>query len=171
MSTQFTCQTCIQPMDRTKSDATDQGLSGRGSNGNKGVFRIPQSSSITGISPSDCLVSYPGHMLGKSYSSAKMQSVYSAALDDWDTKTLRQIWRVALGVWNKLAQNNVLCHFYNLGKKTSSAGEFYLMLGKCCKTFHSTLCFLWLRYSVVFTCCLAFRFFCCFPFSHQVIFL
>ena len=33
-------------------------------NGNKVVFCIPQSSSITGASPSDCLVSYTGHLLG-----------------------------------------------------------------------------------------------------------
>ena len=32
-----------------------------GSDGNEGVLRIPQSSSITGTSPSDCLVSYIGH--------------------------------------------------------------------------------------------------------------
>ena len=32
-------------------------------NGNKRVLRSPQSSSITGTSPSDCLVSYPGHTL------------------------------------------------------------------------------------------------------------
>ena len=38
--------------------------SGFGSNGNEGVLCIPQSSSITGTSPSDCLVSYPGHSLG-----------------------------------------------------------------------------------------------------------
>ena len=38
-------------------------LSGPGSNRNEGVLRIPQSSSITGTSPSDCLVSYPGHSL------------------------------------------------------------------------------------------------------------
>ena len=30
----------------------------------KGVLRIPQSSSITETSPSDFLVSYPGHPLG-----------------------------------------------------------------------------------------------------------
>ena len=35
-----------------------------GSDGNKGVFCIPQSSSIAGASPSDCLVSYLGHSLG-----------------------------------------------------------------------------------------------------------
>ena len=51
------------------------GQSGPGSNGNEGVLRIPQSPSITGTSPSDCLVSYPGHSLGSSYPSAEVQSV------------------------------------------------------------------------------------------------
>ena len=51
--------------------------------GNKGVLRIPQSSSFTGASPSDCLVSYPEHSSGESYPSAEMQSVYSAAPADW----------------------------------------------------------------------------------------
>ena len=46
--------------------------SGTGSDGNKEVLCIPQSSSITGTSPSDCLVSY-----------AEVQSVYSTAPDDW----------------------------------------------------------------------------------------
>ena len=41
-----------------------RGQSGPGSNGNEGVLRIPQSSSTAGTSPSDCLVSYPGHSLG-----------------------------------------------------------------------------------------------------------
>ena len=45
-------------------------LISNGSNGNKGVLRIPQSSSITGGSPSDCLVSYPGHSLRESYRDA-----------------------------------------------------------------------------------------------------
>ena len=53
--------------------------SGPKSDGNKGVFHIPQSSSITGASPSDYLVSYPGHSLGESYLSTEMQSVYSVA--------------------------------------------------------------------------------------------
>ena len=70
-------------MDRTLSGATTSEESGPGSNGNEGVLRIPQSSSITGTSPSDCLVSYPGHLLGESYSSAEMQLVYSTALTDW----------------------------------------------------------------------------------------
>ena len=51
----------IQPIDRALSDATIPGQSGPGSNGNKGGLRILQSSSITGASPSDRLVSYPGH--------------------------------------------------------------------------------------------------------------
>ena len=50
-----------------------------GSDGNKGVLSIPLSSSINGASPSDYLVSYPRHSLRESYSSAKMQSVYSTA--------------------------------------------------------------------------------------------
>ena len=40
------------------------GQSGPGSDSNEGVLRIPQNSSIAEISPSDCLVSYPGHSLG-----------------------------------------------------------------------------------------------------------
>ena len=66
------------------SGATTPGKSGPGSNGNEGVVRIPQSSSIAGTSPSDCLVSYPGHSLGGgSYPSAEVQSVYSTAPADW----------------------------------------------------------------------------------------
>ena len=52
-------------------------------NRNEGVLLIPQSPSITGTSPSDCLVSYAGHSLGGSYPSAKKQSVYSIAPADW----------------------------------------------------------------------------------------
>ena len=40
------------------SGATTPDQSGPGSDGNKRVLRIPQSSSIAGTSPSDCLVSY-----------------------------------------------------------------------------------------------------------------
>ena len=53
----------IQPIDRALSGANTLGQSEPGSDGNEGVFHIPQSSSITGTSPSDCLVSYPGHSL------------------------------------------------------------------------------------------------------------
>ena len=44
---------------------------------------IPQSSSITGPSLSDCLVSYPGHSLWRSYPSAEVQSIYSTAPANW----------------------------------------------------------------------------------------
>ena len=67
----------------TLSRATTPGQSGPGSDGNKGVFRIPQISSITGASPSDYFVSYPRHSLEESYLFAEMQSVYSTASADW----------------------------------------------------------------------------------------
>ena len=51
-------------MDRALSGATTPGQSGPGSDGKEGVLRIPQSSSTAGTSPSDYLVSYPGHSLG-----------------------------------------------------------------------------------------------------------
>ena len=44
--------------DMTISGASTPGPSGPGSDGNEGVHHIPQSSSITGTWPSDCLVSY-----------------------------------------------------------------------------------------------------------------
>ena len=53
----------ILPIDRTLSGVTTSCHGGPGSDGNEGVLHIPQCSSITGISPSDCLVSYPGHLL------------------------------------------------------------------------------------------------------------
>ena len=58
------------------SGATIPGQSGPG---NKGVLCIPQSSSITGTLPLNCLVSYPKHSLEGSYPSAEVQLAYSAA--------------------------------------------------------------------------------------------
>ena len=49
--------------DRTLSGDTTPGQSGPGNDGNKKVLCIPQSSSITGASPSYCLVSLSGHSL------------------------------------------------------------------------------------------------------------
>ena len=60
MSTQFSV---VWPVYRTLLHATTPGQSGSESTGNKEVFSIPQSPSITGVSPSDCLMSYPGHSL------------------------------------------------------------------------------------------------------------
>ena len=53
----------IWPIDRTITGATTPGQNGPGSYDNERVLRIPQSSSITGASPSDYLVSYLGHSL------------------------------------------------------------------------------------------------------------
>ena len=64
----------------TLSSATTPGQSGPGNNVNEGVLCIPQSSSITEDSPSDCLVPYTGHSLkGRSHSPAEMLSVHSTA--------------------------------------------------------------------------------------------
>ena len=70
------------------SGATILGQSGPGSNGNEGVLCIPQSPSITGTSPSDCLVSYPAHSWGGAYPSAEVQSVYSMPPADRATEIL-----------------------------------------------------------------------------------
>ena len=48
----------IWSIDRTPSSADTPGQSVPGSDDSEEVLRIPQSSSITGASPSDCLVSY-----------------------------------------------------------------------------------------------------------------
>ena len=51
-------------------------------NSNEGLLCIPQNSIITGTSPSDSLVSYTGHSLSVSYSSAEVQLVHSTAPAD-----------------------------------------------------------------------------------------
>ena len=56
ISTQFKCQTVLFDIDRALSGVTTLGKCGPGSGRN-----FPRSPSITGTSPSDCLVSYPGH--------------------------------------------------------------------------------------------------------------
>ena len=71
----------ILPIDWTLSSTTTPGQSEPGRDSNEEVLCIPQSSSITGNSPSDFFVSYPGHSLGRSYPSAEMQ--YSTAPANW----------------------------------------------------------------------------------------
>ena len=66
-------------MERTLSGATTPGQRRPGSDGNEGILRIPQSSSITEASPSDCLVSYQEHSLRESNPFAEKQSIYSTA--------------------------------------------------------------------------------------------
>ena len=53
----------VKPIDRALSGATIPGQSGPGSNGNEGVPPYSPKLSITGTSPTDCLVSYTGHSL------------------------------------------------------------------------------------------------------------
>ena len=53
----------ISPIDRTQSGATTPVQSGPGSDGNERVHHISQSSSITGTSLKDGLISYPGYYL------------------------------------------------------------------------------------------------------------
>ena len=89
ISTQFSS---IHTIERTLSGATTPGQSGPESDGNRRLFCILQSSNITGASPSNCLVPYPGHSLGESYSSDEMQSVYSTAPADWAIFMLRGIY-------------------------------------------------------------------------------
>ena len=52
------CLVLFKPWIGSLSGATTPSQSGPGSDGNEGVLRIPQSSSIAGTSPSDCLASY-----------------------------------------------------------------------------------------------------------------
>ena len=66
----------FHPLTEPLSGATNPGQSGNGTDGNEGVLCIPQSSSITGTSLSDCLMSYLGYALW-GYSFAEKQSVYS----------------------------------------------------------------------------------------------
>ena len=98
MYTQFKCKKTVKsrnhslvlfnPQIGLLSGATTLSQSEPGSDGSKGVLLIPQRSSISGTSSSDCLVSYPGHLLGGgSYPSAEVQSVYYTALALLDKKS------------------------------------------------------------------------------------
>ena len=73
----------IWPIIRTLSGVTTTDKTTPGSDDNEEVLCIPQTSSITGTSPSDNLVPYLGHSFGKSYASAEKHEVYSTATADW----------------------------------------------------------------------------------------
>ena len=97
----------IQPIDKTLIRCYHSGQNGAGSDGNKGILRILQSSIITGTSPSDCLVSYPGHTLGwGSYPSVEVQSVYSTAPADWATQECREKNRTSIKEWKETVEAN-----------------------------------------------------------------
>ena len=86
----------ICSIDRTLSGTTSLGQNRPGSN--EVILHIPQSSSITRASLSDCLVSYLGHSLGESNPSAEMQLVYSAAPADWADILIYKINSVPWGI-------------------------------------------------------------------------
>ena len=104
MSTQFSS---IWSIDMPLSDTTTSGLSRPENDSNKGILRIPQSSSISEASPPDCFVSYPGNSLRYSYPSAELESVYSAVPVDWAKYMVRNVIR-HLQIYNILALNNIL---------------------------------------------------------------
>ena len=81
----------IWPINRSLSGATTPGKSGPGSDCNDGVLLIPQSSSVTGTLPSDCLVSVPEHFLRESFSSAEMLPLYSTAPANWVRGILKRL--------------------------------------------------------------------------------
>ena len=71
----------ISPIDRTLPGVNTPAQSRPGTD--EGAHCIPQSSNISGDSPSDSLESYPGHSLqGWSYPLAEMLSVYTTAPAD-----------------------------------------------------------------------------------------
>ena len=88
----------IWAIDRTLSGATSPGRSEPGSDGDEGVLRIYQNSSINEASPWDGLVSYLGNFWGGSYSTAEMQSVYSIVPADWvlQISSSGGLWRLAV---------------------------------------------------------------------------
>ena len=66
----------IYPKDRAPPDATTLGQNGLGCDCDEGVLHIPQISSITGTLPSNCLVSYTGHSLGRGLTTLQRCSRY-----------------------------------------------------------------------------------------------
>ena len=86
----------IWPIDEILSGATSLESCGPGSDGNEGLLRIPQSSSINGASPSDYFVSYPGPSFGESYHYADRQSVYSTQYGNESLAYLKNLITIGL---------------------------------------------------------------------------
>ena len=64
----------LSPIDKTRFGATTPGKRGPGSDDNEGILCITPNSSITGTSPPDCLMSYPGHLLSGGLTPRKRSS-------------------------------------------------------------------------------------------------
>ena len=63
---------------------------------NEGILCILQSSSHNEALPSDCFVLCPGHSLEKTYSSAKMQLMYSAGPPGWAKYWVKEYLQILL---------------------------------------------------------------------------
>ena len=85
------------------SGTATPGQSGPESDANERVPHIPQSSNITGTSPSDSLFSYPGHSSRVGYyPSAEVLSVYST---DPSPSRLGNQWAQGTEIWRVQQQN------------------------------------------------------------------
>ena len=104
ISTQFSS---IWPIDRNQSGASIPCQSGSGGDVNEEIPHIPQSSIITGTSPSECFGSCPAYSLARvgSYPSAKKQSVDCAIGHSWGESYLSEekqsVYSTALSNWEK----------------------------------------------------------------------
>ena len=111
----------ICPIYRTLSGATTLDQSEPGSDGNEGILCIPQSSSITEASLSDCLVSYPGHLLWESLTPVQRFSWYILQLEP--TGPQDSCYGRVLSIYRDPI--NVFCSPNRLGHMTLVMGESY----------------------------------------------
>ena len=139
----------ILPIDRTLSGATYPGQSGPIRDDNVGIFPIPKSFCITGVPPSNCLMSYPGHSLGESYLSVEIQSVYSTTPATRAEMVSQHIQDTRWGVVLTYRQRCSRCilpphspflpffHFRGNNKTLETRPVNEHVLAKYCKTFDS----------------------------------
>ena len=114
----------ILPRDRTLSGPTTPGQSEPGSNGNKGVLWIPQSSSMREASPSDYFMSYPGQSLVGVLLLCR-DAVNLTASADWAISKLDCLWFYQWK-WNK-NQNYILIKYIELTfLKSNSFAQHFL---------------------------------------------
>ena len=88
-----------------------------GSDDNEGVLRIPESSSNTGTSPTDFLVSYPWHSLVVYLSAEKQSLFYSTSwLGNLESKiksmNMQQMWFLEFSISPGLSDRNTHRHTY-----------------------------------------------------------
>ena len=93
------------------SGATTPGQSRPESDGNDRVLRIPQSSSITGASPSNFFVSYPGYLL-------EGGGITPLQRCSWCIQQLQPT-----GLWNYLTQNCGIRRLIIFPKIVSEVGQ------------------------------------------------